>query len=87
MQLGDGAAESVAVHAERLRGFALVSLVMGQHFDEKALFEFADGFVVGNATGVHLGHKVIQFPFHLIPLSYARVGPAFLLPKGSKPQV
>jgi hypothetical protein len=37
---------------------------MGKHFQQKALFEFADGFIVGDTSGVHLGHKVIQFAFH-----------------------
>jgi hypothetical protein len=69
VELGDGAAERVAVHTQRLRGFTLVSFVMRQYLNEKALFELAHGFVVGNSTGVHLGHKVIQLAFHLIPLS------------------
>jgi hypothetical protein len=69
LKIGDGAAERVAVHAQRLRGFALVSLVMRQYLHEEALFELAHGFIVGNSTGVHLGHKVIQLAFHLIPLS------------------
>lgn len=77
IQLGDGTAEGVAVHAEFLSSLALVSPVMRKHFDEIALFELADGFIVGNAAVMHLGHKDIQFTFHFIPLSYARVVPAF----------
>jgi hypothetical protein len=69
MKVGDGAAERIAVHAESLRGFALVSLVVRQNFDEKALFELAHSLFVGDTAGVHLGDKVIQLAFHVIPLS------------------
>ena len=63
-QLGNGAAERVAVHAQLLGSFALISPVMRQHFDKKAPFELPHRLVVGNAAGVHLRHKVFQFTLH-----------------------
>lgn len=66
LQFGDGATEGVAVHAEFLGGFALVSPVMGEDFDEVALFEFAHRFFVGNPSAVHLRHEVVKFTSHCI---------------------
>src|SRR5262249_33551101 len=54
VEFGHGAAEGIAVHTELFCSFTLVTLVMGKHFHEEALFEFAHGFSIGNSAGVHL---------------------------------
>lgn len=64
-----GTAERVAVHAELSRSFALVALVVAQHFLDKAAAKFPDSLLVSNATGVHLHDKIIQFAFHFNDLS------------------
>jgi hypothetical protein len=66
VKLGDGAAQSIPVHAEFLGGFALVAAMGGEHFENEPLFELADGFVVSNATGVHLADQAVQLAFHRV---------------------
>jgi hypothetical protein len=68
LELGHGAAQGIAVHSEFLSRLALVALVMRKHFQQKAPFEFAHCFGVGDAACVHLTHEVIQFTFHRVPL-------------------
>ena len=41
LQLGDGAAESVAVHAKLAGGFALVAFAVLENGENEALLEFA----------------------------------------------
>ena len=52
------------MHAQLARRFALVSPVMGQHFENEAPFKLTHCFVIMNAAGVHLRHKGIQLTFH-----------------------
>jgi len=54
LELGDGARERVPVHAQLARGAALVAAVLLEHGEQKALFEFADGFRIEDAGLVHL---------------------------------
>lgn len=54
VEFGEGAAKGVAMHTEFIRGFALVALMMREHFEDVPLFEFANGIHVRNACTVHL---------------------------------
>ena len=76
----------VTVHAQLLCGFALVSSVICQHFDEKTLFELAHGFVVGDSTGMHLGYEGIQFTFHSFLFLMCGLIPLFFLSKVPLPR-
>src|SRR5579864_1450299 len=49
LELGDGSAESIAVHPQFSRGFALIALVLLEHVHDEALLEFADGLRVENS--------------------------------------
>ena len=49
VKLGEGAGEGVAVHAEFLRCFALVALVLGEDLKDVTAFELLDGVRVGDA--------------------------------------
>jgi hypothetical protein len=69
VELGDGAAEGIPVHAKLFGGFALVSAMSAKYFKNEALFELADGFVVSDPTGVHLADQAVQLAFHRSPLS------------------
>ena len=64
MELGDGAAQGIPVHAKLLGGLALVAAMRGKYFKNEALFELADGFVIGDTTGVHLVNQAVQLAFH-----------------------
>jgi hypothetical protein len=64
MQLRDGPAEGVAMHAKLLGSLALVAAVGGKYLKNEALFELTDGFVVGDTTGVHLADQAVQLAFH-----------------------
>jgi hypothetical protein len=63
-----GPAESIAVHAELARGFALVSFILFKHGYDKALFEFPDGFRVENIAFIHLKDECFELIFQLLPL-------------------
>lgn len=65
LQLGHDAAQCVAVHAQLSRSLALVAFVVAQHFLNVSSAKLADSLLVGDATGVHLYDKIIQFAFHL----------------------
>ena len=54
IQLREGAAQRVAMHAELGRGLALIALVMGKDFEDVALLELPDRIRIGNAGTVHL---------------------------------
>src|SRR5271165_5335343 len=70
-ELGDGAAESVAMHAQLARGLALVSLAVLQHGKNELLLEFANGFGVGDTTFVHLHDQSFQLVFHSASLCFS----------------
>src|SRR6185312_17451535 len=61
VQLGKGAAERVAVHAQLFGGLALVALVVRKHFEDVTLFELANGFRIWDNGTVHLCDETIQF--------------------------
>ncbi len=64
-QFGHDAAQGVAVHAEFSCSLALVAFIVAQDFLNITAAKLADGLLVGDATGVHLYDKIIQFAFHL----------------------
>jgi hypothetical protein len=49
------------MHAELFGGFALVALVLRQHFEDVTLFELTNGLRVGNAGAVHLRDQTVEF--------------------------
>ena len=69
LQLGDGAAESIAVHAQLAGGLALVALIFLQHGQDESLLEFANCFGIQNAALVHLHDQGFQLIFHNASLS------------------
>jgi hypothetical protein len=64
LKFGENAAESIAMHSEFFGSFALITAVGSKHFKDKAPLEFTHGFIVGDATSVHLGDQAVQFSFH-----------------------
>ena len=68
-QLGDGAAEGVAVHAQLAGGAALVAFVLLQDGQDETFFELADTFGIQNIAAVHLQDKRFQLIFHDASLS------------------
>ena len=73
LELGDGAAQSVAVHAQLARGAALVAFVLLQNRQNEFLFEFAHRFGIKNITPVHLHNKCFELISHGISLSARRI--------------
>jgi hypothetical protein len=61
IELREGAAQRVAMHAKLGRRFALVALVVGQHFENVALLELLDSIRIGDASAVHLGDQGVKF--------------------------
>jgi len=68
-QFGHAPAQGVAVHSKLFSGLALVTLVCHKHFAQILPLEFANGVLVGDAAGVHLCHKAIQFSSHFYLLA------------------
>jgi hypothetical protein len=69
VQFIDGAAESIAVHAEFASRSALVAMVAFQYVQDEPLLKFAYRFRVQNATFVHLGNESFQLILHSASLS------------------
>ena len=65
-QVRHDAAECIPVHTKFARSLALVAFVIAQDFLEIPAAKLADSLLVGDATGVHLYDKNIQFAFHLM---------------------
>lgn len=65
LQFSHDAAERVPVYAKFSRCFALVAFIVAQDFLDVTATKLADSLLVGDATGVHLHDKIIQFAFHL----------------------
>ena len=68
-ELGDGAAQSVAMHSQLSRGAALVAFVFLKNSCYKTLLELSDCFGIENVALVHLVDKCFQLIFHGISLS------------------
>jgi len=64
LQLGDGAAERIAVHAQFTGGPALVPPVFLKNGQDEALLEFPYAFGVEDVAAVHLKDKCFQLIFH-----------------------
>ena len=64
LELGDGAAQGVAMHSELARGFALVPVVLLENRDDESFLKFADGFRIQNAALEHLENKCFELVFH-----------------------
>jgi len=64
LEFGDGAAESVAVHAQLACGLTLVALIFLQYGKDESLLELADRFRVENPAFVHLQYQGFQLIFH-----------------------
>jgi hypothetical protein len=61
IELCQGAAKCIAVHAELFRSFALISFVMRQHFEDVALLELTNGLRVRDTGAVHLRDQSVHF--------------------------
>ena len=64
LQLGDDAAERVAMHAQFLRGLTLIALVVRQYDEQVTAFKFPHSLFIGNTTRMHCCYKGFQFAFH-----------------------
>jgi hypothetical protein len=64
LELGNSAAEGVAVHAELAGSLALVPVAVLQDRENELLLEFADGFGIGNTASVHVHNQSFQLIFH-----------------------
>jgi hypothetical protein len=64
LQLGDGAAQGIAVHAQFAGGAALVAAVFLQYGEDEAFLEFPYAFSVEDVAAVHLKDKCFQLIFH-----------------------
>lgn len=72
LELGDGAAEGVAVHAQFAGGAALVAFVFLQDGKDELLLEFADRLGIQDVAFVHLHDQSFQLIFHGVSLSMRR---------------
>jgi hypothetical protein len=70
-QLREGAAESVAVHAQLACGAALIALVFLEHSQDKALLKLTNSLGVQNVALVHLHDERFELIFHSLSLSLA----------------
>jgi hypothetical protein len=61
IKLCEGTAQSIPVHTKLFGGFALVSFMVREHFEDIALLELTYGFHVGNAGAMHLRDQTVQF--------------------------
>jgi hypothetical protein len=64
LQLGNGAAERIAVHAKLTCRPALIALVFLEHRQNEALFEFTHALGIKNVAFVHLQNECFQLIFH-----------------------
>ena len=64
-QFGHDPAQRIAVDTKLSRSLALVAFIVAQYFLNVSPAKLADSLLVGDATGVHLYDKIIQFAFHL----------------------
>ena len=64
LQLGDGAAEGVAVHSQFAGGAALVPFIFLEHGQDETLLEFTHAFGIKNIAAVHLQDECFQLIFH-----------------------
>lgn len=69
LELGNGAAQGVAMHSQLPRSAALVALVFLENSCNEALFEFSDRFGIKNVALIHLVYECFQLIFHRISLS------------------
>lgn len=69
LELGDGAAESIAVHTQLAGSLALVAVAVLQNRQDEFLLELANGFRIRNTASVHLHHQGFQLIFHDASLS------------------
>jgi hypothetical protein len=69
LQFADGAAESVAVHAQFAGGATLIAFVFLQNCQDKAFLKLAHSLGIKNITSVHLQNKRFQLIFHDASLS------------------
>lgn len=61
VELGEGAAQRVAMHPQLGGGLALVALVLREYLEDVAFLELPHGIRVGNTGTVHLGDQGVQF--------------------------
>jgi hypothetical protein len=57
LELGDSAAERIAVHAQLARGAALVAFVLLQYGEDETFLELADTFRIKNIAAIHLQNE------------------------------
>ena len=69
LQFADGAAQSIAVHAQFSCGSALVAFILLENCQDEAFLELPNSFGIKNIAAVHLQDKCFQLIFHNASLS------------------
>ena len=64
VELGEGTAKCVAMHAELFCSLALVAAMAREYFEDETLFELAHSVRVRKTGGVHLKNEVVEIAFH-----------------------
>ena len=64
LELADGAAEGIAVHAQFARGAALISAILLQNGEDESFLEFPHAFRVEDVAAIHLQNECFQLIFH-----------------------
>jgi hypothetical protein len=65
VELGESAAEGVAMHAKFIGCLALIPLMVREHFEDVAPLELPHGVRVGDAGGVHLRNETVKFALQI----------------------
>src|ERR1700731_4050212 len=66
LQLSNGPAECITMHAKFAGRFALVPTVLLQDVQDEALFEFTHGFRIKNAAAIHLRYECFELVLHRV---------------------
>ena len=64
VELSEGAAEGVAVHAQLTGGAALIAFIFLEHGEDKPLLKLTHALGVEDVAFVHLQNKCFQLIFH-----------------------
>jgi hypothetical protein len=79
-ELGECAAERIAVHAKLFSSLALITAVTRKNLEDVLLFKLAHRVGVGNTSGVHLEDEVVEFAFQSRSLPFMELTAPLLGP-------
>ena len=67
VELGEGAAEGVAMHAKLFGGLALIAFVVREDLEDIAALELPDRLGVVDSGVMHLGDEAVEFALQSCP--------------------